>query len=35
MDQPLWQPSKERIARANMTTFAREVAQAHGEAFPD
>ncbi|MGH6905674.1 MAG: AMP-binding protein, partial [Geminicoccaceae bacterium] len=35
MDQPLWQPSKERIARANMTVFAREVAQAHGEAFPD
>ena len=34
MDQPLWQPSKERIARANMTAFAREVAEAHGEALP-
>jgi acetoacetyl-CoA synthetase len=31
MDQPLWQPSKERIARANMTRFARQVAEAHGE----
>ena len=25
MDQPLWQPSPERIARANMTAFARHV----------
>ena len=35
MDQPLWQPSKERIARANMTAFAREVAEAHGEQLQD
>ena len=33
MDQPLWQPSKERIARANMTAFARALAEAHGEGL--
>src|SRR5262245_33082133 len=31
MDQPLWQPSQARIERANMTAFARQVAEAHGE----
>jgi acetoacetyl-CoA synthetase len=35
MDQPLWQPSEARIGRANMTTFAREVAAAHGERLRD
>ena len=25
MDRPLWQPSPERIARANLTAFARHV----------
>jgi acetoacetyl-CoA synthetase len=31
MDQPLWQPSNERIARANMTAFAHQAAEAHGD----
>jgi len=31
MDQPIWQPSEERIERTNMTAFARQVAAAHGE----
>ncbi|MGH6913262.1 MAG: acetoacetate--CoA ligase, partial [Geminicoccales bacterium] len=31
MSQPLWLPSEERIARANMTAFARQVADAHGK----
>ncbi len=35
MDQPLWQPSAERIERANMTAFARQVAAAHGERLRD
>jgi acetoacetyl-CoA synthetase len=35
MDQPLWQPSKERIARANMTRFAQRVADAYGERLRD
>ncbi|HZA67658.1 MAG TPA: acetoacetate--CoA ligase [Geminicoccaceae bacterium] len=35
MDQPLWQPSRERVARANMTAFARQVAEAHGERLRD
>ena len=35
MDQPLWQPSEERIERANMTAFARQVAAAHGERLRD
>jgi acetoacetyl-CoA synthetase len=30
MDQPLWQPSEERIAHANLTAFADQVAEAHG-----
>jgi acetoacetyl-CoA synthetase len=35
MDQPIWQPSKERIERANMTAFAREVAATHGDRLRD
>ena len=35
MDQPIWQPSKERIERANMTAFARQTAAAHGERLRD
>jgi acetoacetyl-CoA synthetase len=35
MDQPIWQPSEERIERANMTAFARQVAAAHGERLRD
>src|SRR5690606_32430101 len=35
MDQPIWQPSQERIERANMTAFAREVARTHGEHLRD
>jgi acetoacetyl-CoA synthetase len=35
MDQPLWQPSAERIERANMTAFARQGAAAHGERLRD
>jgi acetoacetyl-CoA synthetase len=35
MDQPLWQPSAERIERANLTAFARMVAATHGEALRD
>ena len=32
---PMWQPSPERIARANITAFARRAAEATGRAFPD
>jgi acetoacetyl-CoA synthetase len=35
MDQPLWQPSRERIERANLSAFARMVASEHGEALLD
>ena len=35
MDQPLWQPSRERVARANLSAFARQVAEAHGERLRD
>ena len=35
MDQPLWQPSAERIERANMTAFARRSRRRHGEALRD
>ena len=34
-DTMLWQPSPERIARANITAFARRVAAASGRSFPD
>jgi acetoacetyl-CoA synthetase len=33
--QILWQPSAERIAAANMTTFAREAGQRWGRTFAD
>ena len=32
---PLWQPSPERIARANVTEFSRGIANTTGRAFPD
>jgi acetoacetyl-CoA synthetase len=35
MDRPIWQPSPERIERANLTAFARQVAEAHGERLRD
>jgi acetoacetyl-CoA synthetase len=35
MNQPLWQPSSERIAAANMTAFARMVAGRHGQSLRD
>jgi acetoacetyl-CoA synthetase len=35
MNQPLWQPSGERIAAANMTAFADVVAARHGEELRD
>ena len=34
-DTMLWQPSPERIARANITEFARRAAAASGRSFPD
>jgi acetoacetyl-CoA synthetase len=35
MDQPLWQPSPERIASANLTAFMRHVRGRWGAAFDD
>jgi acetoacetyl-CoA synthetase len=35
MTQPLWQPSRERLAQANMTAFARAVAAEHGAGLED
>jgi len=35
MNQPLWQPSSERIAKANLTAFAARVATNHGAALGD
>jgi acetoacetyl-CoA synthetase len=35
MNQPLWQPSSERIAAANMTAFADMVAGRHGQELRD
>jgi acetoacetyl-CoA synthetase len=35
MDQPLWQPSPERIAHANLTAFTRQVRSHWGAAFDD
>ena len=32
---PLWQPTRERIARANITDFTARVARETGRAFPD
>ena len=34
-DALLWQPSPERIARANLTAFARRAASGSGRSFPD
>jgi acetoacetyl-CoA synthetase len=33
--QPLWQPSRERVAAANLTAFAAQVAKAHGVDLAD
>ena len=35
MNAPLWQPSPERIARANLTSFAARIAARHGVELPD
>ena len=35
MNAPLWQPSAERIARANLTAFAAQVGTRHKVALPD
>jgi acetoacetyl-CoA synthetase len=35
MNEPLWRPSCERIAQANLTAFAARVAARHGVALPD
>ncbi len=35
MNQPLWQPSSERIAQANVTAFAQSVAGRHGSELRD
>jgi acetoacetyl-CoA synthetase len=35
MNAPLWQPSPERIARANLTAFAARAAQHHGVQLAD
>ncbi|MFN7086290.1 MAG: acetoacetate--CoA ligase [Burkholderiales bacterium] len=34
-DQPLWQPSAERIAAANLTAFMRHVRERHGVGITD
>ncbi|TFG92260.1 MAG: acetoacetate--CoA ligase, partial [Myxococcales bacterium] len=35
MSAPLWQPSAERIERAQVTAFARRLADEHGVSLPD
>jgi acetoacetyl-CoA synthetase len=35
MNAPLWQPSVERIARANLSSFAARAAAKHGVPLPD
>ena len=35
MKQPLWAPSPQRIAEANLTAFSARAAAAHGVALPD
>ena len=35
MNAPLWQPSPERIARANLTSFAARITARHGVDLPD
>ena len=33
MSTPLWRPSAERVARANITRFAKQISQRSGERF--
>ena len=35
MAGPLWQPSPERIAAANITALSRELEARHGVSLPD
>ena len=35
MSAPLWQPSPDRVAHANLTTFAARVTAKHGVVLPD
>lgn len=35
MTEPLWQPSPERVASANITAFARMLESRHGVSLPD
>ena len=35
MTEPLWRPSRERIAQANLTAFAARVGAKHGVVLPD
>ncbi|UCH75235.1 MAG: acetoacetate--CoA ligase [Rhodospirillales bacterium] len=35
MTRPLWQPSPERVAQANITALARELESRHGVTLPD
>jgi len=35
MNAPLWQPSADRVAHANLTAFAARVTAKHGVALPD
>src|SRR5438105_13187074 len=35
MSQPLWQPSAQRVAQANLTAFADGASGRHGVALPD
>ncbi|MHA1113740.1 MAG: acetoacetate--CoA ligase, partial [Alphaproteobacteria bacterium] len=34
-EQPIWTPSKERIAQCNLTAFMREAEKRHGVTLPD
>ena len=35
MTEPLWQPSPEQVANANVTRFARMLESRHGVSLPD
>jgi acetoacetyl-CoA synthetase len=35
MSNPLWTPSSERVARANLTRFSKGLSETHGAQFPD
>ena len=35
VNRPLWQPSPERIARANLSAFAARAGAKHGVTLPD